>query len=530
MPTRFALADLLSGIEASVRGASETEVSGVAYDSRQVVPGDIFVAVRGFVHDGARFAAEALRNGAVAVVAETDPDALASDLEGRAWVRVDDARAALARLSCRIWGHPSREMTVVGVTGTNGKTSVAGLLEAILSVEAPAGRWSTTTVRVAGEPSPARRTTPEAPDLQRSLRRMVDAGCRAAVIEVSSHALALHRVDGTRFTGATFTNLTADHLDFHQDVASYLEAKALLFAGLEADAVAVLNADEAAAGRLAAVTDARVVPYGWAPAALARAWPGGRPSSPVSVSDRSLRPRYVIRDWTRRDGGCVLILETPAGDLDLASPLFGPASAENVAAAAATALELGVGSDAVQQGVAGFTGEPGRFQEVRAGQPFTVLVDYAHTPAALEAALATARSLAGDHRVVVVFGCGGDRDARKRPIMGGIAAALADRVVLTSDNPRSEDPEAILDAIEAGVPAARADRVERLADRHAAIGQALALAARGDCVLVAGKGHESEQVFADGSVPFDDAQVVLEWLQGRVSGTESTVSRSGGGR
>lgn len=529
MPTRLALADLLSGLEASVEGSSEIEVSGVAYDSRQVVPGDIFVAVRGFVHDGTRFAGEALRNGAVAVVAERGPDAAPPELDGRPWVRVDDARVALARLACRFWGDPSHEMTVVGVTGTNGKTTVAALLEAVLSQQAPAGRWSTTAVRIGGELSAPRRTTPEAPDLQRALRRMVDAGCRAAAIEVSSHALALHRVAGTRFTAATFTNLTADHLDFHRDADDYLGAKARLFADLPDGAVAVLNADEAAAGRLAEVTEssgARVASYGWTERAQRAAWPTGRPSFPLSDAGCTLRPGYLIDRWERRDDRSLLVLDVPDGRLELDTPLFGPANAENVAAAAATALELGIDPEAVRRGVAGYAGDPGRFQAVEAGQPFAILVDYAHTPAALEVALAAARSLAGDARVLAVFGCGGDRDTRKRPLMGRVAAEAADRVILTSDNPRSEDPEAILDAIETGVPAGRAGRVERLSDRRAAIRRALDLAAPGDCVLIAGKGHETEQVLAGGTVPFDDAEVARRWAQERASG-EATGSGSG---
>ncbi len=510
MPTRSALASLLLGTETSYRGDADTVVTGIAYDSRKVEPGDVFVAVPGFVHNGLCFVAEAVAAGAVAVVAEADPSGVDLPTAPNVWARVPDARAALAPMSAAFYGNPSHDLTVVGVTGTNGKTTVTALIEAILAARGPVGRWSTTTVSVAGVPHPAHRTTPEGPDLQNILRRMVDADCWAAAIEVSSHALTLRRVDGTRFAAAVFTNLSNDHLDFHADMGEYLEAKAMLFEGLEADAVAVLNVDDPASATLAERTKARVVGYGWK----------GRPINSDDV------PTYRIAHWGYLESGSRLRLETPQGDLEFESPLFGPANGENLAAAIALAFELGVGADEIVGPLAAFEGARGRFQRLPWGQPFAVLVDFAHTPAALQSALAASRDLAGAHRVIVVFGCGGDRDRGKRPMMGKIAAAAADQVIITSDNPRSEDPDAILDEVEAGVPEGTRARVEREVDRLAAIVRALERARPGDCVLIAGKGHETEQEFADHKIEFDDAAVAGEWLEARFGRTAAAEAEA----
>ena len=511
------LATLLSGMEAVFQGDAQTVVSGIAYDSRRVRAGDVFVAIPGYVHDGARFAGAAVAAGAVAVVAEVKPDDVDLPLEPAVWASVDDARVALAQIAAKVYEHPSRSLEVVGVTGTNGKTTVTALLESILGQRGDVGRWSTTTVRVAGERRPAHRTTPEAPDLQRALREMVDVGCWAAVIEVSSHALVLHRTDGTEFAAAVFTNLSSDHLDFHETLDDYRDAKALLFERLSKDALAVLNLDDPTAPELARRTRARLAGFGWTDQA--------RPTPPVYESaPRGPDPApsfatplraYRIVEWRPLDTGSLLRLEGPTGQHEFASPLFGPPNAENLAAAIATALETGCTPDQVRKGVAAFSGARGRLELVDQGQPFAVLIDYAHTPAALEAAIASARSLAAGHRVIVTFGCGGDRDTGKRPLMGRIAADAADLAVITSDNPRSEDPEAILDAIEAGVPEATANRVEREVDRRLAVERALSAAGPGDCVLIAGKGHETEQIFADRVVDFDDAEVAAGWLEPR---------------
>jgi len=529
MEPRVTLASLLSGIDARLTGDADIEITGIAYDSRHVAPGDVFVAVPGFVHDGLRFVADAVAAGAVAVVAQAGAEAADLPCPPAAWASVADARRVLAPMAARFYGNPSDELTVIGVTGTNGKTTTTALLEKILAARGPTGRWSTTTVSVAGASRPAHRTTPEGPDLQAALREMVDAGCWAAAIEVSSHALSLHRVDGTRFAAGVFTNLSGDHLDFHKNMDQYLDAKAMLFERLDPDGVAVLNVGDPASAKLAERTRARVVGYGWLErplstdavrAALSLDNEGNPPDYSATESLARARretyleaPTYWIRHWGYLGSGSKLRLAAPDRELELETPLFGPANAENLAAAVAAAMELGLSADDVSAPVAAFHGARGRFQRVVEGQPFAVLVDFAHTPAALEAALAAARALAGAHRVIVVFGAGGDRDRGKRPAMGRIAAQRADQVLVTSDNPRSEDPDTIIDEIVAGIPTRTGAQIEREADRKRAIQRALDRARPGDCVLIAGKGHEREQVFADRTIPFDDVAVATEWLR-----------------
>jgi len=530
MQTRVTLASLLSGIDVVYTGDADTVVTGLAYDSRQVQAGDVFVAVPGFVHDGLGFVADAVAAGAVAVVAEADLADIALPAPPALWGKVADARRILAPMAARFYGNPSAELKVVGITGTNGKTTVAALLEAILAAKGPTGRWSTTTVSVAGDTRRAHRTTPEGPELQAVLRDMVEADCWAAAIEVSSHALALHRVDGTAFAAGVFTNLSNDHLDFHADLDEYLDAKALLFERLTADGVAVLNIGDPAAAVLAQRTPARVVGYGWKDrpvtrdsirAALALDADGRPPSKSVEKSLEGGRPdavvdapTYWIKHWGYLGDGSRLQLETPHGEMEFESPLFGPANAENLVAAIALAVELGLTADDIAAPVAAFNGARGRFQRLMERQPFAVLVDFAHTPGALQASLAAARDLAGAHRVIVVFGCGGDRDRAKRPVMGKLAARSADQVLVTSDNPRSEDPDAIIDEIIAAIPDNTCAQVERQVDRAVAIERALQRARPGDCVLIAGKGHETQQVFADHTIEFDDVEMATNWLRG----------------
>ncbi|MFQ5743571.1 MAG: UDP-N-acetylmuramoyl-L-alanyl-D-glutamate--2,6-diaminopimelate ligase [Acidobacteriota bacterium] len=496
MPTGISLATLLSGCEARYWGPSDEPVTGLAYDSRQVIQGQAFVAIPGFVHDGTSFASEAIDGGAVAVVAEVGPEAVPLLQPPRTWARVGDARLALARMACCFYENPSHQLTVVGVTGTDGKTTVTALLEAMLAERGPCGRWSTTAVRIGGRHRAAERTTPEAPDLQRALWEMVGVGCWAAAIEVSSHALVLQRVAGTRFGAAIFTNLSPDHLDFHQGLEDYLNAKAGLFESLREESIAVLNAGDPVASALAKRTPARVVGYGW-------------------DAVTTVPTAYSIRQWSTTKTGSKLLLETPQGALTLRSPLFGRANAENLAAATAAAMELGCSPAQVVRAAASFAGVRGRLQTLQAGQPFTVLVDYAHTPGALRAALAASRDLTPHGRLIVVFGCGGDRDPSKRPVMGRVAAGAAEQVLITTDNPRSEDPEAIIGEIAAGIPPSTAATVERQPDRRRAIERALSLADPGDCVLIAGKGHETEQLFADRAIAFDDLQVAQKWLASR---------------
>ena len=360
MPTRSALASLLSGTETSYRGDADTVVTGIAYDSRKVQPGDVFVAVPGFVHDGLRFVTDAVAAGAVAIVAEADPNSVDLAKAPPVWARVDNARAVLAPMAAAFYNNPSRDLTVVGVTGTNGKTTVAALCQALLETRGPVGRWSTTTVNIAGTPYPAHRTTPEGPDLQNTLRQMVDTDCWAAAIEVSSHALTLRRVDATRFAAAIFTNLSKDHLDFHSSMDNYLEAKAMLFERLGTDSIAVLNVGDPASATLIKQTKAQVVGFGWkAPPttpskvrSVSSLDQHGEPSNTPSTNSVYETmpapvitvPTYQITRWEYASGGSTLHLETPQGNLEFKSPLFGQANGENLAAAIALAKAVAFNS------------------------------------------------------------------------------------------------------------------------------------------------------------------------------------------
>jgi UDP-N-acetylmuramoyl-L-alanyl-D-glutamate--2,6-diaminopimelate ligase len=445
----------------AVEGDAAVEVTAVTHDSRAVVPGALFCCVPGDRADGHDFAPEAIERGAVALLGAR-PLGL-----GVPEVRVADVRAAMGPAAAAVHGHPSGAMAVVGVTGTNGKTTTTWLLQAILEA---AGRPTGLIGTLSGS-----RTTPEAPDLQARLAELRDEGRRAVAMEVSSHALALHRVDGTRFAVAVFTNLGRDHLDFHESLEDYFAAKARLFSPELAER-AVVGLDDAH-GRL--LRDAALIPtVGY---------------SLVDVDDLELRPRSSTGRWR----GHRFVV-----------PLGGAFNVRNGLAAATAALELGVDEATIVAGLAAAPPVPGRFEAVALEAPFAAIVDYAHTPDALEALLAAARSVTGEGRLLVVFGCGGDRDRTKRPAMGEVAARLADVVVVTSDNPRSEDPAAIAAAVREG--AAGPAWVTTELDRRTAIAMALAEARPGDVVVVAGKGHETTQD-ADGTVvPFDDRAVVAE--------------------
>ncbi|HEY3886545.1 MAG TPA: UDP-N-acetylmuramoyl-L-alanyl-D-glutamate--2,6-diaminopimelate ligase [Vicinamibacterales bacterium] len=470
-------------------------VSAVAYDSRQVQPGAVFVALRGEKADGTRFASQAVASGAVAIIAETPLRA------GAPWIEVPDARAALAELAAAFYDDPSDELALVGITGTNGKTTTSYLLAAIFEAAGvTCGRIGTIGYRIGERELDAPRTTPEAPDLERMLRDMVAHGCGACVMEVSSHALALRRVDGLRFAAGIFTNLTRDHLDFHGDMESYFQAKRRLFEMLSDGAVGVINADDPRAADLVA-TARRPVTY--AIDAPADVRPG-----PLAFSLAGLS--FEIR--------------TPRGTLQVQSPLVGRPNAYNILAAAAAAMALDLPFTAIEGGIAGVAAVPGRFQIVsNPRDEVRVVVDYAHTDDALKHLLETARPLAGG-RLITVFGCGGDRDRTKRPLMGAVAARLSDLVIVTSDNPRSEDPERIVDEIRRGIvtPAERSGlKGQRgtpsmaIVDRRDAIERAIRDARPGDLVLIAGKGHEKYQVIGDRRLPFDDVEIAAAALARR---------------
>jgi UDP-N-acetylmuramoyl-L-alanyl-D-glutamate--2,6-diaminopimelate ligase len=498
------LKELLVGLKgAQVRGDDCLTVPGLAYHSQQVVPGGIFVALKGSKTDGHHFLPQALAQGARVVVTEDSFEAPA----GVTTVVVPQARLALAHLSSAFYGHPSREMVLVGITGTNGKTTTSFLLEAILGAAGHrVGVLGTVNYRVGDQTWPAPVTTPESLDLQRLLREMRHRGVSHAVIEVSSHALMQHRVDYSTFAAGVFTNLSQDHLDYHQDLDEYFQAKSRLFFrvlrnGAGHHGLAVLNLDDPWGQQLHRRVEAPKLSYGHHPESIVR---------PLSF-------RY------QRDG-LKAVLATPAGELAITSLMVGPYNLANIMAATATALGLGISPEAVARGLAGLAGVPGRLQRLGPSQGPSVFVDYAHTPDALAQVLAALNSL-DFGRIITVFGCGGDRDRTKRPLMGQAAARGSGLVVVTSDNPRTEGPLAIIRDIEGGLEemgwprlslnAAR--RGERgylvMPDRREAIRLAVSLADKPDAVLVAGKGHEDYQIWGENRVHFDDREEVLAALK-----------------
>ena len=460
-------------------GAPDVEITGLAYDSRSVKPGTLFFCVSGLCRDGHEFAPDAVAAGAAALVVER-PLGL-----GVPEVAVPSARAAMAPVAARFFGDPTAELDVVGVTGTNGKTTTAFLVRSMLEAAGrPCGLLGTVTALVGGVQQRVVRTTPEAIDLQRAFQAMVGAGDRACAMEVSSHALELHRADAIHWATAIFTNLTQDHLDFHASMEDYFLAKRRLFvAGPRAS---IVNVDDPFGRRLAAEI------------------PGALRFAVERPAD--YRASAVETDWA----GTRFRLEGPGIELDLRSPLPGRFNVYNVTGAAVAALVLGVDPDAIAAAISGARPIPGRFEPVDEGQGFAVVVDYAHTPDSLDNLLRAARALA-EGRLIVVFGCGGDRDRGKRPVMGEIAARLADVAIVTSDNPRSEDPEAIIGDVLAGAGGS----AEAIVDRREAIGSAVEQARPGDVVVIAGKGHEQGQEFAGGrKLPFDDVAVAREALRG----------------
>jgi UDP-N-acetylmuramoyl-L-alanyl-D-glutamate--2,6-diaminopimelate ligase len=464
--------------------AGELEVLDLAYDHREVREGTLFFCVPGHTRDGHDFAAAAAASGAVALVVQHPVEVNCPQ------VQVADVRAAMAQAAAAFYGHPSQALKVVGVTGTNGKTTTAFLMRALLEAGGlRCGLLGTVKRVVGGVEYPVARTTPEAIDLQRELRAMLDAGDRACAMEVSSHALALRRADGVHFAAAIFTNLTQDHLDFHGTMEAYFQAKRRLFCELAPD-VAVINVDD---------------PYG---ARLAAELPGAITFALGRDAD------YRAVELDSGPGGSGFRVLAPDTSILVRSPLSGRFNVANVLGALAAARALGVDLKRAVEAIASAGQVPGRFEAVEEGQPFTVLVDYAHTPDSLANVLTAARELTTG-RVHVAFGCGGDRDRGKRPLMGQIATALADRVIITSDNPRSEDPEAIVAEIAAG--AGEGARIE--VDRRRAIAEVLAGAAPGDVVVIAGKGHEQGQEIAGGvKLPFDDVTVARELLRGAALG------------
>ena len=492
------LSELVEGVSgATVRGDPGTEIRGLAYHTRDVADGTLFFCVPGLSFDGHEFAAAAVEAGAAALVCERDTGVTAAQIV------VPSVRRAMALMAARWYGDPSRELRVVGVTGTNGKTTTAHLIAGLFAAAGqPAGLLGTVVNRIGGVEHPVKLTTAESLDLQRMFAEMLAAGDRACAFEVSSHALSQDRAAGIEFDAVVFSNLTRDHLDYHKDLEDYYGAKRRLFLPDEVrngSAVAIVNVGDEFGARLA-----RECSPGY-----------GDDLWTCAVDDGASGAAVVARDLDLRADGSAFTLVCPRLGLEARVTLRLAArfNVENAVAAAAAGLALGLPVEAVLRGLAVTEGVPGRFQAVRAGQPFSVVVDYSHTPDSLENALNAARAVTAG-RVLVVFGCGGDRDRGKRPLMGGIGARLADLAVITSDNPRTEEPQAIIDEIAAGVPRDLAAKVVVEPDRRSAIRIALSAARPGDTVVIAGKGHEQGQLIGDRKIPFDDRKVAEAELAG----------------
>ncbi len=503
------LSEIVSGMT-GIQVLKDAQVTGVSYDSRTVKSGDLFVAIKGFRFDGHEFLEDALRKGAAAILVEKGRE-LPQTASGVALAR--DTRLALAMVSAAFYGHPSRKLTVIGVTGTKGKTTTTHLIRNVLrQAGIETGLIGTVHNLVGDEVLPVFHTTPEAPELQALLAQMVSAGCSAVVMEVSSHALVLNRVDQTAFDVAVLTNIGRDHLDFHRSFEDYLDAKKKLFRMLREShpghppdrKFAVVNMDDPEWAGFVQVSPVRCITFGIEKEAMVRGY------------DISLRPADT--EFSLAMGG---------RSLRVRLSLPGRFNVYNALAAASVAHGMGIDIKTVVAALESSRSVRGRAEVVDEGQAFTVLVDYAHTPDSLENVLEMIRETSRG-QVIVIFGCGGDRDRGKRPLMGKVAATLADYVILTSDNPRSEDPEAIMDEIEAGVMEAlrshaggmRIKNYRKIVNRFDAIKEGILMARPGDVVLIAGKGHETYQVFKDKIVAFDDVAVARRILRESMEGSK----------
>lgn len=469
------------------------EIADVTHDSRQVRPGTLFVAIKGLTTDGHRFIGDVMRRGAAGIISEFPPQ---DDFSG-AWLRVENARVALAKAAAVINGDPSHELDLIGITGTNGKTTTAYLSFALAEVSGRKAAMLTTVEYRIGEKSvEAVRTTPEASDTNRFLREAADAGCETAVMETSSQAIDLHRCDALRFRVAIFTNLTRDHLDYHETMENYFDAKKKLFDGRlgEVPGSSVINIDDEWGRKLANELKQN----------------GGRVITFAQKNEADLTADNIEVSLLK---GTSFRLRTPAGEREIISPLVGRPHVYNMLAASAAALELGESPDDIALGLSKCVGAPGRFERVPHNGDFAVVVDYAHTDDALLNTLETARALT-EGRVITVFGCGGDRDKTKRGPMGDVAGRHSDIAVITSDNPRTEDPLKIIEPIEAAVKKAGGEYLV-IPDRRDAITKAVSIAKKGDVVIIAGKGHETYQMIGSDKFHFDDREAALEALAER---------------
>ncbi len=479
------LSELISQIPGvETKGNLGVSIRAISYDSRSVERDHLFVAMKGTRTDGNRYIQQAIDRGAAAVASEERPRVPSAVTT----LQVEDARKFLAQASQILFQFPASRMRLVGITGTNGKTTTSYLLDSIFQ---RAGLKSclvgTIGMRIGDRPFPSLHTTPEAPDLLLLLRQAVTEGCTHGALEVSSHALALKRVLGTRFVVGVFSNLTPEHLDFHRDMESYYQAKRLLFLpeGENQVELAAINTDDPWGRRLAAEIPCPVLCFGL-----------------------SAKARIRALGFQNRIDGTDLRIATTKGEIQLHTGLIGQPNVYNILAAVAAGIGLGVELEDIRSGIEALHGVPGRMELINCGQPYTVMVDYAHTPDALEKALATLSQLPHG-KIITVFGCGGDRDRTKRPIMGEIASRMSDYAFATSDNPRSEDPEHILADIEPGLQKGKA-KYQLLVDRQEAVAAAISRAGEGDVVLIAGKGHEDYQILSDRTVPFDDRVVARE--------------------
>jgi UDP-N-acetylmuramoyl-L-alanyl-D-glutamate--2,6-diaminopimelate ligase len=479
--------DLLQGIPVEqFHGNQNEEVTGIAYSSRSVKPGFLFAALRGENNDGFHFIPEAIANGATTILSER-PMPSEFDIN---WIQVQEARRSLALCSAHFFHHPSRQLKVVGITGTKGKTTITYLIEAILNAAGfLPGVIGTISYRGPGISQTAKRTTPEAADLQRLMEIMVENGATHCLMEVSSHSLELDRVTGIDFDVAVFTNLSGEHLDYHHSMERYFEAKKkLFFLPTQKKIMAVINADNKWGKKLMDELHMGAITFGKETSALVRA-------EKYSLSEK----------------GIDLVVRYPAGKMRIFSPLLGRPNLYNILAAVASSLILKVPETKIAAGIASLQGVPGRFERIPNPFGMHIFVDYAHNDDALRQLLETAKELA-QKKTIVVFGAGGDRDKSKRPRMGEAAGRLADYTIITSDNPRSEEPLAIIAEIERGMKKTGSRQYEVIPDRKAAIARALSIGQEGDYILIAGKGHEDYQINKDRIIRFSDAEVIQEWL------------------
>lgn len=481
------LSDVLANVPGvDKHGESEEIIRGIAYSSKTVRPGDLFVALKGEKADGYEFVGEAVARGAIAILSERE----VPDHFQKIWIQAADPRKALALCASNFFAHPSEKLKLVGITGTKGKTTITYILEEILRMaNIDVGVIGTITYRSRGIRLEAERTTPEAPDLQRMMREMVDSGVTHCVMEVSSHSLELDRVAGIDFDVVVFTNLSGEHLDYHKSMDKYFESKKKLFQIPSRETMAVINSDDPWGQKLLSELMMDSLTYGIAPQATVRA-----------------------ESFSFYQEGLEMTVKYGGGEISVASHLLGKPNMYNILASIASALALKVPAHAIKEGIASLKGVPGRFEKIDNALGFNIFVDYAHTDDALRNLLETAKEL-NYNRIILVVGAGGDRDRQKRPRMGEVAGLLSDWTILTSDNPRTEDPMAILRDIEEGIKKTGPDKYVLEPDRRSAIHKALSAAEKGDCVLVAGKGHESYQVLKDTVIPFNDADIIRSLIK-----------------